>query len=275
MHAREEDIVYTPEQIAAATGAPLANVQATWPPTLAALDWQHINTHAVRIAIAATIAVETGVTENGKNMTFLPVTELGGPSRSYAPWYGRGTIQCTFEDNYRSFGPRLQPPLNLIANPDLLLQQTASAQFAALYFVDAGIPAMAEAANWVRVRVAVNGGNGVDTKDGGTTNGLDAFLGYVRALQAIAESPDAPPVTTVAVAGALKTEPNHTSPAAIDAQHQPVRLDVGTVIAFCPDPGTGEPWSGKITAGDWAHLRPRNSPEHGWYLRASLVTSGA
>jgi hypothetical protein len=277
--------VYTPKQIATALNAPLANVQATWPPTLTALDWQHINTHAVRAAMAATIAVETGISVNGQNMTFLSVAEEDGPSSGphawYAPWYGRGTIQCTLQGNYSTFGPLMDPPLNLIANPDLLLQQVPSAQYAALFFVANHIPALAEAAlaegdtgeelSWRAIRAKVNGGDGYDRIDGGATNGVNAFLDCVHALLAIPEEPDAPLVTTVAVAGALKTEPNHTSPAAIDEQHKPVQLAIGTVIEFCADPGTGKPWSGQTTAGDWAHLRPQKSPAHGWYLRQSLT----
>lgn len=245
--------MYTAEQIAQATGAPLANVQLSWPNLLAALDWQHCNDHATRIALAATVAVETGVTENGQNMTFLPVRELGGEQASYAPWYGRGFIQCTWESNYAAYGPLLHPPLNLLANPDLLLEQVPSAQFAALYFVQRGIPAMAAVAHWRAVRYAVNGGY----------NGWSPFIAVVTALQAQPEPPDAPPlkghIWHVVTAGALKTQPNHTSPAAIDPAHKPVHLAVNTAVV-----GLGG------TNHDWLEVSLPDTPIHGWFLRESL-----
>lgn len=33
--------------------------------------------------------------------TMQPIEEWGGASASYAPWYGRGHVQLTWEDNYR------------------------------------------------------------------------------------------------------------------------------------------------------------------------------
>jgi hypothetical protein len=251
-----------PADIARAVNAPLGNVEQGWPPLLAALDWQGINTHATRVAMAATVSVETGVTEDGKNMTFLPVREIGGQFARYAPWYGRGFIQCTWQDNYAHYGPLLDPPQNLLANPDILLQLVPSAQMAALFFKEHNIPALAAAGNWTGVRVAINGG----------TNGLAVFLQYVSALQAI---PDvtAPPVTKIAISGALKTGPNHTCPGAVGPDHtKPVTPPVGTVVTFCPDPSPGQ-WHGKETTPNWAHIQLTGSPAHGWYLRADLATS--
>jgi hypothetical protein len=33
--------------------------------------------------------------------TMQPIEEYGGPSTSYAPWYGRGFVQLTWEENYQ------------------------------------------------------------------------------------------------------------------------------------------------------------------------------
>lgn len=33
--------------------------------------------------------------------TMQPIEEYGGPNTRYAPWYGRGYVQLTWEDNYR------------------------------------------------------------------------------------------------------------------------------------------------------------------------------
>lgn len=34
--------------------------------------------------------------------TMQPIEEYGGPSTSYAPWYGRGFVQLTWEENYQN-----------------------------------------------------------------------------------------------------------------------------------------------------------------------------
>ena len=243
-------MTYTPEQIATAVNAPLANVQASWPALLSALNWQHINDHATRVALAATVAVETGVTEGGINRTFLPVAELGGASAWYAPWYGRGFIQCTLQSNYAEYGPLLSPPLDLLANPDLMLQTQPSAHFAALYFVQRGIPALARAGNWIGVREAVNGG----------TNGLQAFLNYVTALENVpgGESIEGD-IYHVVTAGALKQQPNHTCPAAIGPDHKPVMTALHqTVIA------TGRQQDG------WIEVTIPGTPIHGWLPQGSI-----
>ena len=44
--------------------------------------------------------------------------EIGGANTRYAPWYGRGLIQITWENNYRRFGNFLG--VDFIANPNLV-----------------------------------------------------------------------------------------------------------------------------------------------------------
>jgi hypothetical protein len=73
--------------------------------------------------------------------------------------------------------------------------------------------------------------------------------------------------------GALKTQPNHTSSAAIDPTHQPVMLKVSDVVV--PTGNT------QTTAGEgWTEVRlPAPSPVHGWFLtdhlKASQSTQGS
>ncbi len=99
---------------------------------------------------------------------------------------------------------------------------------------------------------------------------IGGLRGIRYCMRAFPNSPTGPPtVTTVSIASALKTTPDHSSLAAIDAQHKPVMLAVGTVVHFSPDPHTGQE-----TTPDWAHINLGASPIHGWYLRASLQTTG-
>lgn len=169
---------FTPENIAAVTGAPLGNVQTSWPEILEALDEHGISDRPTLIAALGTVAVETG--------GFLPIPEwasgdayegrldLGntepGDGRRYK---GRGFIQLTGRGNYRSYGKQLG--VDLEGNPNLALEPKTAARILAAYFLDHGIPAKARAGDWAGVRRAVNGG----------TNDLAKFLGFVRGLDSV------------------------------------------------------------------------------------------
>lgn len=255
-------MTYTAQQIAQATGAPLANVQTNWPQVHAALIQEGIDSHATRIAAVSTIAVEVGsfepIPEYGTGEEYEGRTDLGNTQPGDGPRYkGRGFIQLTGRANYTSYGQRLG--LNLVGNPDLALDPHIAALVLALYFKDRGIPAMANGGDWRGVRVAVNGG----------LNGYATYIAVVQNLLNIPEPADTPPVTKVAVAGALKQQPSHTSPAAVGPEHKPVQLAVGTVVTFTKDPHTGQ----EVTPL-WAHVQLDKSPIHGWFLRASLQTVG-
>lgn len=64
-------------------------------------------------AILGTCEIESSMGE------FL--SEIGGESASYAPWYGRGLVQVTFEENYQKVGERLGLGANFFTdNPDEL-----------------------------------------------------------------------------------------------------------------------------------------------------------
>ncbi len=158
----------TPEQIAAATGCPLGNVAEHWPNILAALDEQGINTDAVQIAAAGTVAVETG--------SFQPIHELhANPGRQpglfaqqsrywSTGFYGRGFIQLSLLPNYQEAGDALG--IDLVGNPELAMDPVNAARIFAWFFRKHGIQGPAEAHDWTRLRRIVNGG----------TNGLPQFL---------------------------------------------------------------------------------------------------
>jgi hypothetical protein len=248
----------------AAQDVPPTNVAANWPIVYQALRGAGIADRATQIATAATIVVETGVTIDGVNRAFTPIPELGDEAYfrnelgNDWQYHGRGYVQITWSSNYAHYGSELG--IDLLHNPDLALQPDVAAKILALYFHEHGIPALAAASDWQGVRRAVNGGE----------NGLPVFLAAVTALSGLQNVPDAPPVTKVMVAGALKTAPDHASPVAIDAQRKPVMLTIGTVVRFSPDPHTGQQ-----TTPDWAHINLASGPIHGWYPRASLETIGA
>lgn len=183
----------TSEAIARATGAPLANVRETWPLVLAEMQRWNVASLSSQIGMAATIAVETGVTVRGKNLTFLPIPEqasgaaydtgrlavrLGntpdgdGDGQRYK---GRGLIQTTGQLNYRKFEDAEGLPV--VANPDLLLQPGPAALAAVFYWRHKDLARYCDAGQWEQVRRRVNGG----------LNGWDRFIQLVRRLQAPAE----------------------------------------------------------------------------------------
>lgn len=150
----------TAQQVADATGAPIANVGLTWPLIIAALSEFKINTPHVQVAVAATIAVESA--------SFLPAIEKkADENRRPALWklqsrywssgyYGRGYIQLTWKANYEHYGDILGIPL--AETPGLASTSAIAARILALYFKENHADTAANNNDWTRVRMIVNGG---------------------------------------------------------------------------------------------------------------------
>lgn len=167
--------LFTPEQIAAVLGSPVANVRQQWPLVLQALHEWGIADEPVQISSLATIGVEAQV--------FLPVEEgyyLGvgadvyRQTRWYAPFWGRGLVQLSTEGNYRAAEQALGIT-GLHDHPELALDQDNSARIFAWFFAANGIAPLARTGQWVAVRRKVNGGSA----------GLADFLRYVQAFQQV------------------------------------------------------------------------------------------
>jgi hypothetical protein len=138
------------------------------------------------IGTLATIYVET--------TPFAPIREFGGASARYAPWFGRGFIQLTWESNYRQAGEDLGIP-NLVNEPDKALEPEASAKIFFWYWKGAtgnNPSKYAEVANWRQVRRRVNGGY----------HGWDKFKGAVdRGLQILTQPVDPAAIGAAPLAG--------------------------------------------------------------------------
>lgn len=128
------------DTIAWATRCPKANVLSDWPLLVGSLARFGINDRAVQAALIGTVAIETA-------STFKPVREAywlddqWGYERAeiwrranlrYWPYYGRGHLQATWDFNYRMEGEAIG--IDLVSNPDLMLDPWISADFAARYF---------------------------------------------------------------------------------------------------------------------------------------------
>ncbi len=163
--------LWTPEQIAAATGAPADAVAENWPRIVTALQNVGSGSRASLAAAVATIGVETGT-------RFAPIHEYGTPNdwagySGGSDYAGRGYIQLTHDYNYRAAGDALG--LDLIGNPDLALDPTIAAQVFAWYWQTHGIASLADAGDWKAVRQAVVG-------HVANPPGLDRLVSIVTAL---------------------------------------------------------------------------------------------
>ena len=149
----------------------------------AALTSLGIYTDLVMAGAMATVRVETGrifkpIAEFDSGAQYEGRHDLGNDVAGDGPKFkGRGYIQLTGRYNYETYLHKLG--IDLIGNPDLALDQTTSAKIFAQYFKDRGCDIQCNAQNWAKVRQLVNGGNGIDTLNGGTTNGLNLFKSIV------------------------------------------------------------------------------------------------
>lgn len=170
--------------IAITLSAPSRRVEATWPLVLKALEEVGADNFNTQCAAAATINIEcptwSPVKERRASKTRQP--KLWALQERYWPsgFFGRGLIQLTWLDNYRAAGLALG--LDLVGHPELALDPQIAARIFAWYFVTHNVAEAAKEGRWALARMRVNGGNGKDVLDGGTTHGLNKFLAAVGAL---------------------------------------------------------------------------------------------
>jgi predicted chitinase len=157
-------------RVARATNCPQSAVESNWPAIHKELERRGVATQPVCAAALATIAVETA-------HTFAPVQEAfwlddawRHANLRYAPHWGRGYVQLTWDYNYRAYGDALG--VDLINNADRAMEPDIAAAILAEYFVRARVAEAAQRNNWTEVRRCVQGG----------TDGLDELLRVVREL---------------------------------------------------------------------------------------------
>lgn len=162
---------WTPQVIANITQCPVLAVVTDWPIVYAALEAWGIADYDTCRAVLATIAIETA-------HTFAPVQEafwLDDAWRyanlRYAPYWGRGYVQLTWEDNYRYYGWRIGHT-ELVTFPDKAMVPTIAAQLLAAYFVEKGVNLAAQRRDWRECRRLVQGAYA----------GIDEFVRIVDAL---------------------------------------------------------------------------------------------
>jgi Chitinase class I len=157
-------------EMANATNCPQTAVESNWPAIHAELERRGVATRKVCAAVLGTIAVETA-------HTFAPVQEAfwlddawRHANLRYAPHWGRGYVQLTWDYNYRAYGEALG--VDLINNVERAMEPDIAAAILAEYFLRAKVAEAAERRDWREVRRRVQGGS----------DGLDELLRVISQL---------------------------------------------------------------------------------------------
>jgi len=146
---------WSPGELARATGCPEASIRANWPAIHAELVARGIGSREVQAAALGTIAVETARTFEPVEEAFWLDDAWRRANLRYAPFWGRGYVQLTWDYNYRAYGEALG--VELVNNAHLATQPDIAAACLAEFFDRAGVAKAAERCEWREVRRRVQG----------------------------------------------------------------------------------------------------------------------
>lgn len=161
---------------------PIGNIKANLPSLLSALVQSKISDKPMVLMALSTIRAEVEcfepIAEGPSRFNTSPsghpfdlydnrrdLGNLGPPDG--ANFKGRGYVQLTGRLNYRTYGPKLASPVDLVASPDKASDPAIAAELLALFLADRemAIKNALLAGNMTMARQLVNGGS----------NGLDRF----------------------------------------------------------------------------------------------------
>jgi putative chitinase len=175
---------------------PIGNIKANLPPVLSALIANQVSDKPMVLMALSTVRAEVECFEPiSEGQSRFNTSPSGHPFDLYdnrkdlgnhgqpdgAQFKGRGYVQLTGRSNYATYGPKLTPPVDLIANPNLAGDPAIAANLLALFLADKelAIKKALLAGNMASARQLVNGG----------TNGLDRFEdAYQRGATLIPDS---------------------------------------------------------------------------------------
>lgn len=119
---------------------------------------------------------------------FRTLREYGGSQARYAPYYGRGAIQLTWDTNYAKMGQRLGLPL--MDKPDLVATPALGTIVACLYWADHGLNRWADADDAAAVSRAINRGSATSDKPANAEAERIALTERAKAIWGAATKPD-------------------------------------------------------------------------------------
>ena len=163
-------------------GAPLANIKAHLPVVMQSLRDHGLHDRKMALMAVATIRAETEpFAPLNEGQSRFNTSPSGHPFDLYdqradlgnrgapdgADFRGRGFVQLTGRNNYAKYGPRLQPPIDLVANPERANEPGVAADLLTMFLGDRELQIKDALmhGNFQAARRLVNGG----------TNGLDRF----------------------------------------------------------------------------------------------------
>ena len=132
-------------------GAPLSNIKTHLPIILASLRVNEISDRTMVLVAIATIRAETaGCIPIGEGISSYNTSSTGHPFDLYdfrtdlgntgppdgALFKGRGFVQLTGRSNYKRYGLRLSPPVDLVKTPELANAATLAADLLCLFLSD-------------------------------------------------------------------------------------------------------------------------------------------
>jgi hypothetical protein len=164
---------WSPATIARITNTPLEAVIEDWPTIWVALEQRGIADYNTVRAVLATIAIETA-------HTFKPVVEAfwlddawRWANLRYAPYWGRGYVQLTWQSNYEYYGQLIGYP-ELVYFPEKALEPQIAARLMAAYFLERGVHRAAAREDWYECRRLVQGAYAGISEFVNIVHGLDA-----------------------------------------------------------------------------------------------------
>jgi len=132
-------------------GAPLSNIKTNLPVILSSLRAYEIPDRTMVLMAIATIRAETsGCVPISEGKSSYNTSSTGHPFDLYdkrtdlgnqgapdgASFKGRGFVQLTGRSNYKRYGPRLSPPVDLVKTPELANAATIAADLLSLFLSD-------------------------------------------------------------------------------------------------------------------------------------------
>lgn len=119
---------------------------------------------------------------------FRTLREYGGSQTRYAPYFGRGCLQLTWDSNYAKMGQRLGLPL--IDKPDLVATPALGTMVACMYWADHSLNRWADADDAAAVSRAINRGSATSDKPANHEAERIALTAAAKAIWGAAVGPD-------------------------------------------------------------------------------------
>lgn len=117
---------------------------------------------------------------------FRTLREYGGSQARYAPYFGRGCLQLTWDSNYAKMGQRLGLPL--IEKPDLVATSALGTIVACMYWADHNLNRWADADDAAAVSRTINRGSAASDKPANHEAERIALTDRAKAILGIASA---------------------------------------------------------------------------------------